>query len=339
MEDLLPTNPNLPPNFIDCSIGEPYVIRNALLKNFNISNFEIPKEDSFWNYPNPIGYSKLIQILEDKYQSPIVITNGAKQGLAASFYAIHKLGYDKIALRAPFWCLMPPLINMNELQCEYKNFDETKLPYLLVTPSNPDGFIPDEIQMQKICDDKLYNNRPIIADCAYYTSTYLPAGYQTQNFGDVQIFSSSKMLGLPSLRVGFCVCHDPVFYDLIRKYVDHMTVGVSMIAQTFLYNILLDMKSFKSSTKGFEEDAHGALSQSRRIVSQINPEVLEVPAGFETSSGMFAFLKVGVKADFTKARVNVSPGELYGMPGYVRMNLALPAETMQEVVLRLNSVM
>ncbi len=340
IEDVLPTKPNLPEGYIDTAVGEPYVIRQALLKNFSIGSYIIPRYEDFWNYPAPAGYEPLVKLLEDKYQAPVIVTNGAKQGLSACLYALHKLSFNKVELKLPYWCLIPPLAEVSNMTpVHFYPETECAYPYLMVAPNNPDGSILGPAACKEMADKYKVNGMPFIHDAAYYTSTYLPAGYQTQNFGDVQIFSSSKMLGLPSLRVGFCVCHDPVFYDLIRKYVDHMTVGVSMIAQTFLYNILLDMKSFKSSTKGFEEDAHGALSQSRRIVSQINPEVLEVPAGFETSSGMFAFLKVGVKADFTKARVNVSPGELYGMPGYVRMNLALPAETMQEVVSRLNSVM
>ena len=339
IEDVLPTKPNLPPNFIDCSIGEPYVIRQALLNNFTLSSYIIPRDEDFWNYPAPTGYAPLVKLLEDKHQAPVIVTNGAKQGLSACLYALHKLSYNKFELKLPYWCLIPPLADVNNMvPVHFYPETECAYPYLMVAPNNPDGSILGPAACKEMAEKYKANGMPFIHDAAYYTSTYLPAGYQTQKIGDVQIFSSSKMLGLPALRVGFCVCHNPVFYDLIRKYIDHMTVGVSMVAQSFLYNILSDLDNFPSAWEAFEEQSHDALAESRRILSQVNPEFLEVPDGFENSAGMFAFLKMEAKADFEKAKVNISPGHLYGMPGYVRMNLAIPAEKMQEVVKRFNSV-
>lgn len=345
IEDVLPTKPNLPEGFLDTAVGEPYVIRDALLNNFaiNLNDHILPYfDEGFWNYPSPAGYTPLVKLLEDKYQAPVIVTNGAKQGLSACLYALSKLGHSRFELKKPYWCLIPPLAEVNSIVPTYLPIEDkpsySHSPYLMVAPNNPDGSILDSLSCKHLSEWYQEQEVPLIHDAAYYTPTYLPKGYQTQKIGDVQIFSSSKMLGLPALRVGFCVCHNPVFYDLIRKYIDHMTVGVSVVAQSFLYNILSDLDNFPSAWEAFEEQSHDALAESRRILSQVNPEFLEVPDGFENSAGMFAFLKMGAKADFEKAKVNISPGHLYGMPGYVRMNLAIPAEKMQEVVKRFNSV-
>src|ERR1035437_1934316 len=152
MEDVLPTKPNLPPDYLECAVGEPYVVRQALLDNFDI-NYSLPKVDDLWNYPSPGGYAPLVKLLEDKYQAPVVMTNGAKQGLSACMYAISKLGYVKLAVKKPYWCLIPALADLNGLKLHHEEVDEIGLPYLLVAPNNPDGFIPDNNQMQKICEE------------------------------------------------------------------------------------------------------------------------------------------------------------------------------------------
>ena len=53
---------------------------------------------------------------------------------------------------------------------------------------------------------------------------------------------------------------------------------------------------------------------------------------------MFGWFNVGPKADFNKAKVNFIDGALFGQPGYVRMNLALPENKLREVISRLNNL-
>ncbi len=343
MEDVLPTKPELPGGWQDASVGEPYIIRDALLNTFDMDSFKIPVEEGFWNYPTPGGYTPLVKLLEDKYQAPVVVTCGAKQGLAASMYAVSKLGYNKLALKKPYWCLIPPLADLNRLELQYAEVNETKLPYLLVSPNNPNGAIPTQEQVsgiyEEISDGHWYNHRPIIHDAAYNSPVYLPPDFRfPQKFGDVQIYSSSKMLGLSSLRAGFCVCHTSKYYDLIKSYVDHMTVGVSLLSQRLLYEILFAMQNSPEQTKKFETTSYNALRQSKLLMKEVSPEVLEVPYDFENSPGMFGFFKVGPKADFVKSKLNISDGKLYGMPGYIRMNLAFDSDKIKEIVNRLNSV-
>jgi bifunctional pyridoxal-dependent enzyme with beta-cystathionase and maltose regulon repressor activities len=45
---------------------------------------------------------------------------------------------------------------------------------------------------------------------------------------------------------------------------------------------------------------------------------------------------LGPKADLEKAKVHVVPGELFGVPGFIRMNLAFKEEIMQEILNRIN---
>src|SRR5690242_14329706 len=81
MNDILLAKPNLPHGYLDLSAGEPYIIRECLEKTFSLNPYTIPNEKGIWEYPYPNGQKDLVRMLEDKHKSPVVITNGAKQGL------------------------------------------------------------------------------------------------------------------------------------------------------------------------------------------------------------------------------------------------------------------
>jgi hypothetical protein len=97
------------------------------------------------------------------------------------------------------------------------------------------------------------------------------------------------------------------------------------------------MNAYPTLTQQFEGQSAYDLEQSKKIALQIDPEVLEVPAYLVSNPGMFGWFKVGPKANFQKAKVNMIDGELFGTPGYIRMNLAFDQKTMQDIVNRLNS--
>jgi aspartate/methionine/tyrosine aminotransferase len=97
------------------------------------------------------------------------------------------------------------------------------------------------------------------------------------------------------------------------------------------------MHGYPTLTEKFEQQSFDALRESKKIVKQINPEILEVPANIEDSAGMFLWAKIKDYSLLEKAKVNAIDGKHFGMPGFIRMNLALPEDQMKEIVKRLNS--
>lgn len=334
MSDILLTKSKLPEGFLDVSVGEAHIVRDNLFQVFDCSCYTLPKVQHMYEYPDPQGYNPLVRLLEEKHKAPVIITNGAKQALAACMYMVKKLGGQTIGLPCPWWCLLPPLIEASGLKAttSYQQSDAA----LVVVPNNPDGYLPslDELKsLEQECKDK---NITFIHDAVYYNNIYLPTDYPAATLGDIQIYSLSKSLGLSGCRTGYIVCRDTTKYNVLREYVEMMTVGVSILSQIFLYDLLDRMRSYPTLTSRFEWLSYSDLQKSKEIFSTVNPEVVEVPLDFVKTPGMFAFVKCPMDV-LTKAKINAVDGFYFGMPGYVRINLAFPEATMQEIVKRLNA--
>lgn len=331
MKDILLAKTALPADVIDASIGEPHLVREILIKTFDIHPYELPKVTGMYEYPSPIGYDKLIQLLEEKYKAPVIITNGAKQGLAASFYALKQMGFHSYGMRTPYWALIPPLATMHGLEHAQEDWES----YLLLAPNNPDGHVSSAKELKAFAETLKDLNVPLIHDAAYYTHSYMPETHSLPAIGDLQIYSISKMLGLSGLRVGFVVCHNREMFNHILHYMEAMTVGVSNISQIFLFDLMKRMNAYPTLNQKFEGLASMALEESKKIIQNISPEVLEIT---DIPNGMFGWFKVGPKADFAKAKVKVIDGALFGAPGMIRMNLAISHGQLKEAVERLNNV-
>lgn len=326
--------PVLPPDWIDVSVGEPHVVREHLMDVFDIGVYELPKVDHMYEYPSPNGYKPLLQLLEDKYKHPIIITNGAKQALGACFYALQRMGKKTVGMRTPYWALIPPLVRMHGLEplTSFEGADAN----LLLLPNNPDGFSDIHYNAAPLLDHR-EKGVPCVHDAAYYTPVYLPMGHPLPTLGDVQVYSISKMFGLSGLRLGYVVCPNKEFYKLILEYMEAMTVGTSIVSQIFLHDLLNQMRGYPTKVGAFEGRSHMALDEAKNLITQVDPEVLEVPPNVILSQGMFGWFKTGPKFDPAKAKINFIDGALFGVPGMVRMNLAFNSNQMSEIVKRLNS--
>lgn len=329
MMDILLAKPKLEKDWIDFSVGEPHCVRESLFEIMNPSMLTHPflKEGELAEYPPPNGYDPLVRFLEDKYQAPVIITNGAKQALGASFYALQKSGKTKLGMRTPYWALIPPLAKAHGLSIAEK-YDS----YLAILPNNPDGFMWGYDYAKYLSDWHKDLGIPFIHDAAYYTPVYLPKDFNYGPLGDLQIFSISKMFGISGIRVGYVVCHNYSYYKDILEYMETMTVGVSTTSQHLCYTIFQELAKDEND---FVDLARNHLNTNRNLCKKIPNDVLEVPDDIIRIPGMFGWFKVGPKCDFKKAKINTVDGKLFGDETMVRINLALPSEVLAEAVKRL----
>lgn len=340
MTDILLCKPKLPPDWIDVSVGEPYLVRDNLIKVFQLDGelkISHLKIDDL-TYPAPTGYPPLVRLLEEKHGAPVIITNGAKQALGACFYALKKMGWNYCHEKSPFWALIPPLAAMHGIEMIHAGGPsvEDKAPFLLLSPNNPDGHCESPEELLELSAKYKEAGLPLIHDGAYYTHIYLPETHTLPKIGDVQIYSISKMLGFSGLRLGYVVCHNPEFYKLIQEYMEAMTVGVSSASQSWIFDLLdRRMRSFPTLVQRFEGISSMELEENRRLCLQIPPEILEVPVGIAKVPGMFGWFKKGPQFNPEKSKINFIDGALFGEPGMIRMNLAFDQGKMKEIVSRL----
>ena len=321
----------LGPDWIDLSFGEPKVVMNALFRQLNRFGdpFKMPTLFDLrkWEYQPAAGKPDLVKILEDKYDAKVVVCNGAKQALAAALTAFRVHGHTKLFYDVPYYPANPGLAESAGLVWT----PEREANGLLITsPNNPDG--------KNYTNTELISWRykgPMIHDGAYYTDIYLPEGQMTLPLGDIQIFSMSKMYGCSGLRIGYAVCHNEKYYQAMVNFVEETTAGVSTASQDIARNIELIFRDNPSYYSEFCKEARASIALSRKELDRLDPRVLElIPT---VSNSMFGWFKAGPELDNVAAKVHILPGELFGAPGMMRMNIANDPEVIREAVDRLNN--
>jgi aspartate/methionine/tyrosine aminotransferase len=268
----------------------------------------------------------------------VVITNGAKQGIAATLYALKKMGHKGIAIHKPYWVSTPTLIGDSGLYIEYAGDDCKSSAFMLTSPNNPDGKELTKEQIVDLDNSAKQSNLALIHDAAYYTPIYMQNPADCIRFGDVQIYSAAKMYGVSGLRVGYVVCHNPAYEAYVQEYVERTTSGVSVLSQKAVLQIEEHFKDSPASRGAFEQEARAAISAARQELMAIHGDVLVLPDNASTATSMFLWAKPGPKLNGPAAKVHFLNGSIFGDASMVRINVAVPAEVMREAVRRLNQV-
>lgn len=321
----------LGPDWIDLSFGEPKVVMQALFRQINRFGdpFKMPTIHDLpkWEYQPAAGKPDLIKVLEEKYHEKVVVCNGAKQALAAAIYAFKRAGNSRLYYQRPFYPANPSIAeSVGMSTCDNESDSDCSL---LTSPNNPDGlYLSSGTIIGSQC------RKPTIHDAAYYTDIYIPDGEITLPMGQIQVYSMSKMYGLSGLRIGYAVVHSERYYADMVNYIEMTTAGVSTASQDIARNIELFFRDNPSYYKEFCREARASIASARKELDRLDPDVLEmVPC--QTNS-MFGWFKAGPALDAKAAKVYILPGELFGQPGMMRMNIAHPPEVIREAVDRLN---
>ena len=320
----------LGPDWIDLSFGEPAVITSALYRQINRfgNPYKMPEMQELlqWTYQPAAGKPDLIDILEDKYGTRVVVCNGAKQCLSAAMYAFKEHGCNSMYYQRPFYPGNPALTRFANLPW---SDEKTADSFLITTPNNPDGRNYSNVDLI----EWRYRG-PMIHDAAYYTDIYLPDGQMTLPMGDIQVFSASKMYGLSGLRIGYAVVHNEKYYQDVVNYMEMSTAGVSAASQDIVRNLELLFKEHPEYYEAFVKEARESIRLAREELKALDPDVLELMPC--QSNSMFGWFKKKPGYNNKAAKVHMIDGEAFGQPGMVRMNIAHPVEVIREAVRRLN---
>lgn len=320
----------LGPDWIDLSFGEPKTVMNALFRQLNRfgNPFKMPTLYDLpnWEYQPAAGKLDLVKVLENKYEAKVIVCNGAKQALAAAMYSFKQQNLSTIYYDIPYYPANPSLAGSVGLTRGDKRSSDC---FLITSPNNPDG--------SNISNEDLigwHSLGPMIHDAAYYTDIYLPEGQRPTPLGDIQVYSMSKMYGLSGLRIGYAVCHNDKYYADMINYIEMTTAGVSTASQDIARNIEVFFRDHPAYLKEFNSEARASIAAARKELDRLDPDVLElIPC---VSNSMFGWFKAGPALNTNAAKVYILPGELFGQPGMMRMNIANSPEVIREAVDRLN---
>jgi len=242
------------------------------------------------------------------------------------------MNITKLGMRTPYWALIPALAKAHGLEIS-NEYDA----YLAILPNNPDGFMFDYDYARYMESYHRYMGIPFIHDAAYYSPVYLPKGFNLGPLGDVQIFSISKLYGLSGIRVGYVVCHDRDFYNLILEYMETMTVGVSTASQDICFQLLRSLGDGEKYDS-FVKEARDKIYIAKALCKTIRKDILDVPDDITVIPGIFGWFGVGKNCNFEKAKINTVHGSHFGDPSMVRVNLGLPTNTLITAIERLNNL-
>lgn len=331
------------PGWIDLGYGEPVVVRDILMDYINKSGYMLflPTGKELManaQYQPPQGYKPLVDLLEKKYDAKVVITNGAKHGLAAVLHALSVAGHRATMIHSPYWTSTPTLITNAGLTVQIVDKKGPDVPvssFIVTSPNNPDGKELTKKQMIQLTKDAKKDNVKLIHDAAYYTPIYMENPKATTKVGDVQVYSFSKMWGMSGLRIGYVVVHNEALLPSIVEYVEQSCSGVSTASQQLAFNIENYFMQEDRIRKEFEERARQAIADSRKELMKVSREVL-IPETCASNS-MFAWCKAGPKLNAKAAKVNLLPGDIFGKPGMVRINLAINSDLIKTAIERLNN--
>lgn len=299
------------------AIGEPFFLQETLLDAIRLRS--IKRE---LHYPQVGGEPELIDLLnalhfEYKY---VVVTNGAKQGLEAAFYAMKKVE-DRINLRhlAPYWPSYPTLAKARGLAFVpvWDGGFGVRREYdirVVTSPNNPDG--------SELFEDEPYD----IWDAAYASDVYGWSGVPPDH--RVAVFSAAKMLGLSGARVGWVCTNDEKIAREVGYFVEITTSGVSVLSQLHVAGCLHGMfnKDYSQAMLDATAAAQARLHQNGDyFMDSIAALCTTVDGQPKSRRGMFAWFKPLNLDKFEKAlaasEVRVVTGEACGLSGWFRMSM------------------
>jgi aspartate/methionine/tyrosine aminotransferase len=293
------------------AVGEPVVLQQAL---------SLPHAHVLgpFEYPTIDGDPRLRAELEALHPGHhIVITNGAKQALAAAFYAYREVeGASIVQHNPPYWPSYPTLANMARMT--FGDSDWKEKVRCITAPNNPDG---SELSPSYI------GNPFQIWDSVYAHWVWGWNGKEPPH--EVRVCSASKILGLSGVRVGWLATKNKRLADAAARFVEFTTSGVGLLAQRYVADIM-ELLARVDSTGAYRQARTSLLTNSGRFNYYIYDmcQVVEgVPAH---GTGMFAFFQISpplrdrFRDALVKAKVALVTGAACGVrePDWYRMNLA-----------------
>lgn len=307
----------------DLGLGEPVLLQQLL--QVEPALFPVPTGPLNLRYPALGGHPKLVEQIEALYPGHhVVVANGARQALAALFWAYRWNSDDSnsrrsVSAAAPYYPGFRSLADGSKMSFTSQPFDTMIRDYyvnVVTAPGNPHGDVWND-----------FGAKVDVWDACYASPVY---GWfdHNENFSwEVKVESSSKMFGTSGLRVGWLVTKNKKLADDAALYIERTTSGVCNASQLQVAYLL---KNRDYVNEAFHV-ARGAMGQNyERLYNELGKYCMEFSLSPRRGGmGMFAWFQIEdqyqLKFDLAmqKSGVRFFPGHLFGehRPGYFRASL------------------
>jgi aspartate/methionine/tyrosine aminotransferase len=311
------------------ALGEPFFLSDTLDWTHNL------KVNGPFYYPLFSGNKDLLEELNLIHPNKhIVITNGAKQAIAASLYAFKEVnGYTSAYVPAPHWVSYPTMLKSAGFMHEAVNEKRhtSRLLTIDTALNNPDGRIAtDEVDL---------------LDCAYAHEVY---GYDASVMPKhrASIWSAAKLYGLSGLRIGYAVFEDTILAQKAALFVEITTSGVSAVSQQYMAKVLKHSRQYPEEMAQLYKDARKILMWNSEAFNEyIAPYCAILRGSSADNRGMFAYFKARDIKHFDKAlktaKVMIVNGSACGEKedGWYRMSLGHRYKTTLEALKALSTAL
>jgi aspartate aminotransferase len=282
----------------------------------------------------------------------VVVTAGAKQGIAHSLLALCNPG-DEVLVLAPYWVSYPtlvrladatpvivPLLRRDRFRPDPERIRRAITPrtraLILNSPCNPTGMVFTQEELEGIGEIASSAGLTVISDEVYEKFLYggalhvSPAALEAFDTPVVTVNSVSKSYAMPGWRIGYCTGPRPLM-EAVARIQGHVASCVNSVAQ----------KAATAALAG-PTDSTGWMTaefeRRRAIVIRSLAEIPDVEI-VPPQGGMFVFLGVerllghvaaegevimtsdGLARHLLEARgVGVIPGSAFGEEGGLRLS-------------------
>ena len=345
----------------------------------NIINAAIKAmEDGNTKYTSVNGILQLREAICKKFKddngleynpSQIVVSTGAKQSLANTFFAILNPG-DEVIVSTPYWVSYPELIKLADGKPVFVEGDEksnykftkenlekavtakTKA-IVLNTPNNPTGTIYNKEELEVIADFAKKYNIIIISD-----EMYEKLIYDNENHISIASLSKdayertivinglSKSYAMTGWRIGYCAASEKIA-KLMMSIQSHVTSNVCSITQYAALEALNGPQD--EITKMINEFEKRRNYMINRIESIDNLSIVKPKGAFYIMINIENCLGKEINGKILNdsmefcasllenEKLAVIPGKAFGLNNYIRVSYATSMEAIKEGLNRIES--
>jgi len=354
---------------ISLSTGEPDFPTPTVAKNAGIEAIE----SNFTHYTHVNGILDLRKAVAERFKTingiieasaeNVLISTGAKQSIFNTLLALCNSG-DTILIPSPYWVSYPAMVTMCGATPVFmkttfenrflltpetlrKSLTPTTKAVFINSPSNPTGTMYSKEQLQSLVD--------VLKDYSCYIIT--DEIYERINFGTIEhcslgsfpeianrvitINGVSKAYAMTGWRIGFLHTQQPLFKE-IAKVQGQVTSNPTSISQKAALAALLfadeDVRLMNSSFKNRSE-----------LICSLLKSIIGIT--FVKPDGAFyVFVNISERlkntsfnsAQFCESLLEIenlaiTPGEAFGLDGYVRFSFAASDEIIRSGIDRFKS--